>query len=247
MQGLRKTTRHRSAKVDFFAEGLLENIFGGKDRLTLRKGARLFSQGEEADAIYFVETGKVQLSVVSAHGKKAVLVTRGPRDFLGEECLVKDSRRASTATSLGPATVFGIAKRAMLEALHGQPRLSEKFMASLLARNVSLKEDLCDQLFNHSEGRLARILLKLSRFDQHNKLPDTKVLKFTHKMLAEIVGTTRPRISFLMKKFRKLGLIDYDKGKADIIVMAEALTDSVLSDELEPRIRQSLSESTRGD
>ena len=235
MQGSRPTTRPTPAKIDSSAESLLENIVGGKDLLTLRKGARLFSQGEEADAIYFIERGKVQLSVVSTHGKKVVLGTRGPREFLGEECLAKDSRRTSTATSLGPATVFGIAQRAMLKALHGQPRLSEKFMASLLARNISLEEDLCDQLFNHSEGRLARVLLKLSRFGQHDKLRDTKVLKFTHKMLAEIVGTTRPRISFLMNKFRKLGLIDYDKGKADILVMAEALTESILRDELKPR------------
>jgi CRP/FNR family cyclic AMP-dependent transcriptional regulator len=231
MQGFRKTTRHRSAKADPFVESLLKNIAAGKDRLTLRKGAKLFSQGGEGDAIYFIETGKVELSVVSAHGKRAVLGTRGPRDFLGEECLVKGSRRTSTATSLGPATVVRVAQRAMLESLHGLPTFSKQFLASLLARNVRLEEDLCDQLFNHSEGRLARVLLKLSRFGQHNKLPDTKVLKFTHTMLAEIVGTTRPRISFLMNKFRKLGLIDYDKGKADIKIMAEALTNSILRDD----------------
>ena len=235
MQGLRQTRRPRSAKVDSSAASLLENIMGAGDRLKLTKGAKLFSQGEEADAIYFIETGKVQLCVVSSHGKKAVLGMRGPRDFLGEECLVVDSRRTSTATSLGPATVFGIAKRAMREALHGQPRLSQRFIASLLSRNVSLEKDLCDQIFNHSERRLARVLLKLSRFGQHIKLPNAKVLKFTHEMLAEIVGTSRPRISFLMNKFRKLGLIDYDKGKADIIVMAEALTESILRDELKPR------------
>ena len=117
----------------------------------------------------------------------------------------------------------------MLKALHGQPKLSETFMASLLARNVNLEEDLCDQLFNHTERRLARVLLKLSHFGKHDKLPDKKVPKFTHKMLAEIVGTTRPRITFLLDKFLKLGLID-DEGTGDITVKAKLLTDVVLHD-----------------
>jgi CRP/FNR family cyclic AMP-dependent transcriptional regulator len=231
MQGSRKTTRHRSVKVDLSLESLLENIVGGKELLQLRKGATLFSQGEEADALYFMQTGKVQLTVVSTQGKKAVLATMWPRDFFGEECLVAHSRRMSTSTSLRLSTVFRIEKRAMLQALHSQPRLSEQFIASLLVRNVNLEGDLCDQLFNHSERRLASLLLNLSRFGPHGKLPDAKVSNFTHKMLAEIVGTTRPRISFFMTKFRKLGLIQYHKGNTDIIVMADALTDSILSDE----------------
>ena len=156
----------------------------------------------------------------------------GPCRFFGEECLVGDSRRTSTATSLELSTVFGIGKRAMLNALHSQARLSEKFMASLLARNVNLEEDICDQLFNHSERRLASLLLKLSRFGPHDTLPDTTVLNFTHKMLAESVGTTRQQISYFMNKFRKLGLIDYDRDNTDIRVRAEALTDSILGDEL---------------
>jgi CRP/FNR family cyclic AMP-dependent transcriptional regulator len=237
MQLLRKTTKHRSAQVDPCVERLLEDIVGGKDLLHLRKDATLFSQGEEANTIYFIHTGKVQLTVFSPQGKSAVLATMGSRDFLGEECLVGDSRRTSTATSLGPTTVSAIGKHAMLQALHDQPMLSEKFTASLLARNVNLEEDLCDELFNHSEKRLARVLLKLSRFGPHDRLPDTKVSKITHEMLAEIVGTTRPRISVFMNKFRRLGLIQYYKGNGDIIVMAEALTDSILGDELKPWVR----------
>ena len=231
MQGLRQTTRPRSAKVDSSAASLLENIVGGKGLLRLRKGAKLFSQGEQADAVYFIQTGKVQLTVVSTQGKKAVLATMGPRRFFGEECLVGDSRRTSTATSLETSTVFGIGKRAMLNALHSQARLSEKFMASLLARNVNLEEDICDQVFNHSERRLASLLLKFSRFGPHDTLPDTTVLNFTHKMLAESVGTTRQQISYFMNKFRKLGLIYYEKDNTDIRVMAEALTDFILGDE----------------
>ena len=119
----------------------------------------------------------MRLTVVSAQGKKAVLAVLGPGDFLGEECLVGDSRRTSTATSVEPSTVFRIEKRAMLQALHLQPEFSEEFVASLLARNVNLEEDLCDQLFNHSEKRLACALLKLSRSGDH-KLPDTR-LPFT--------------------------------------------------------------------
>jgi CRP/FNR family transcriptional regulator, cyclic AMP receptor protein len=115
-----------------------------------------------------------------------------------------------------PSTVFRIGKGAMLKALRTQPKLSEQFMASLLARNFNLEEDLCDQLFNHTERRMARVLLNLSRFSRHDKWPDTKVSKFTHKMLAEIVGTTRPKITFLLNKFRKLGLIDYAKTGASL-------------------------------
>jgi CRP/FNR family cyclic AMP-dependent transcriptional regulator len=232
MQPLRKTTRQKSAKVAYHSmKNLLEEIVGRKDLLELRGGAKLFSRGEVADAIYFIQTGKVNLTVVSTQGKEAVLATMGPREFVGEECLLADSSRTSTATSLGPATVFRIGKQGMLQALHSQPILSQKFTASLLARNVNLEEDLCAQLFNHSERRLARLLLNLSRRGRHNKLPDTTLPKFTHKMLAEIVGTTRPRISFFMNRFRKSGLIDYHKGNGDIIVMAEALTDSILRDE----------------
>jgi CRP/FNR family transcriptional regulator, cyclic AMP receptor protein len=151
----------------------------------------------------------------------------GPRDFLGEECLVGDSRRTSTATSLGPLTVFRIEKRAMLQAIHLQPEFSADFVASLLARNVNMEEDLCDQLFNHSELRLACTLLRLSRAGRHAKLPDVKVPAVTHKKLAEIVGTTPSKIILFMHKFRKLGLIDY-RGDGDVKVMSELLTDMVL-------------------
>jgi len=163
----------------------------------------------------------------------------GPRDFLGEECLLEDSRRTSTATSLEPATLFGIEKHAMLQSLHDEPMLAEQFTACLLARSVRLEEDLCGQLFNHSERRLALLLLKFSRFPPHKRLPDTKVSNFTHTMLADIVGTTRPTINFFMNKFRRLGLIDYQEGGGDITVMAEALTDSILRDEFKTRTRPS--------
>jgi len=229
MQRTRKVTGLKPTKVNPSVESVLENIVAGKDLVRLRKSAKLFSQGEKADAIYFIQNGKVQITVVSAQGKTVVLGTLGPRDFLGEGCLVRDSVRTSTATVLEPSTVFRIGKRVMLNALHAQPKLSGQFMTSLLVRNVNLEEDLCDQLFNHCEKRLARVLLNLSRFGRHDKFPDTKVPKFTHKMLAEIVGTTRPRITFFLNKFRKVGLIDYDKN-GDITVKDGLLTDLVLRD-----------------
>jgi CRP/FNR family transcriptional regulator, cyclic AMP receptor protein len=136
-------------------DNLLENI-EGKDRLKFEDGAKLFSQGEEGDAVYFIQTGKVQLSVVSAQGNEAVLAGFGPSDFLGEECLVDDSRRTSTATSMGSSTVFRVDKRAMNKALHADARFSEEFMTALLTRNLSLEEDLCDQLFDHEESGQAQ-------------------------------------------------------------------------------------------
>jgi len=217
----------KTAKTAITLDSLLRKIVEGKDLLKRRKGATLFSQGEEADAIYFIQTGKVQLTVVSPQDKKVTLAMMGPRDFLGEECLVGDSRRTSTATSLGPSTVFRIEKHAMLRAIHLQPEFSADFVASLLARSVNMEEDLCDQLFNHSELRLACTLLRLSRASRHARLPDVKVPAVTHKKLAEIVGTTPAKIIFFMNKFRKLGLIDY-RGDGDVKVMSELLTDMVM-------------------
>src|SRR4030095_9451717 len=209
MQRTMKARARRSEKADLTVESLLGKIVKGKELLKRRKGAKLFSQGEEANAIYFIQTGKVQLTVVSPQCKKAVFATMGPRDFLGEECLVGDSRRTSTATSAGPSTVFRIEKRAMLQAIHLQPEFSADFVASLLARNVNMEEDLCDQLFNHSELRLACTLLRLSRAGRHAELRDVKIPGVAHKMLAEIVGTAPSKIVLLMNKFRNLGLIDY--------------------------------------
>jgi CRP/FNR family transcriptional regulator, cyclic AMP receptor protein len=231
LQGLRKKARHRSAKVDGSVESLLENIVGGKSPLKFPKGARVFSQGELANSMYFIQTGKVKVTVASTRGKNAVLALLGLRDFFGEGCLVRGtSARTSTATTLEPSTIFRIGKRAMLQALHIEPQFAETFLTAVLARNVNLEEDLCDQLFNHSEKRLARVLLKLSRFGPHDELANITVPRMNQSTLAEIVGTTRSRINVFMTKFRKLGLIQYRKGNTDIIIMAEALTNSVLRD-----------------
>jgi len=195
-------------------------------------GATLYSQGALAKSMYFIQAGKVKITVASTHGKKAVLALLGPRDFFGEGCLVGASAtRTSTATTLEPSKIFRIGKRAMLQGFHTQPQFTETLLTAVLARSVNQEEDLCDQLFNHSEKRLARVLLKLSRFSPHNKLADITVPGMNQETLAEIVGTTRSRINFFMTKFRRLGLVQYHKGNKEIIIMAEALTNSILRDQ----------------
>jgi CRP/FNR family transcriptional regulator, cyclic AMP receptor protein len=224
---MRKPKKLKSAEIDPYVGSMLENIIEGKQILKLRKGIKLFSQGDEADAIYFIQSGRVKVTTASVQGKEAVLAMLGPRDFFGEGCLVGQSVRINTATTTGSSTVFEIQKRAMLQALHAQPELSEKFIASLLVRNIDMEEDICDQLFNHTEKRLARVLLKLSRYGQHDFLPDAKLSQLSHETLADLVGTTRSRILHFLNKFRRLGLIHYN-GTGEIMVRTEMLADMVL-------------------
>jgi len=228
MSRAKKVLKVTAPPVDPYVMSLLENISEGKRVLTLPTDETNFAQGDPADAIFFIESGKVKISVVSAGGKEAVLVMLGPRNFLGEGTLVGQSLRVSTATTLKPSIIFRVEKAAMIRALYEQAALSEKFMAALLTRNLDLEEDLCDQLFNHSEKRLARVLLKLSRLREHGVMPDAKIADVSHETLAEMVGTTRSRITHFMNKFRTLGLIDYDS--AGFTVRTELLTDLVLHD-----------------
>ncbi len=214
-----------ATSTDPYVTNLLEKISEGKRVMSVRKGEKIFSQGDRADAIYFVQSGRVKVSVVSSAGKEAVLAMLGPHGFFGEGSLVGQSLRMSTATTLEPATVFQVEKRAMLRALLAQPDLSERFMASLVQRNIDIEEDLCDQLFNDSEKRLARVLLKLAH--EYEGVPDATIPKLSHETLAEMVGTTRSRITHFMNKFRKMGLIEYDEHLA---VKTELLKDLVLHD-----------------
>jgi CRP/FNR family transcriptional regulator, cyclic AMP receptor protein len=217
----------KRADVDPYVATLLEKITLGKQELSFDKGEKIFSQGDRADSIYFIQTGRIKITVVSAAGQEAVLAMLGPHDFLGEGVLVNQFLRISTATALGPSTVFRVEKQSMIRSLHNQPQLSEKFMASLLTRNIDLEEDLCDQLFNHSEKRLARVLLKLARLRAHDVAADASVPILSHETLAEMVGTTRARITHFMNKFRTMGLIDYN---GELTVRTELLTDLVLHD-----------------
>src|SRR5690349_15758437 len=217
----------KRAGVDPSVAMLLGKIMTGKQELSFRKGEKIFSQGDPADSIYFVQTGRIKITVVSATGKEAVLAMPGPHDFFGEGALVKQTLRVSTAATLEPSTVFRVEKGAMLRSLHEQPDLSEKFMASLLTRNIDMEEDLCDQLFNHSEKRLARVLLKLARLREPDLQLDATVPVLSHETLAEMVGTTRSRITHFMNKFRTMGLIDYN---GELTIRTELLTDLVLHD-----------------
>ena len=226
MPALKKRTGSNPINTDSVA-AFLSKITAGKTLLTLRKGYKIFTQGAKADAIYFVQSGHVKITAVSPSGKEASLALLGPRDFFGEGCLVGQSVRINTATTLGRSVVFRIERRSMLRALHTQLALSEKFVAAVLVRNIALEEDLCDQLFNHSERRLARVLLKLARLREHNAAPETQMPKLSHESLAEMVGTTRPRITEFMNKFRRMGLIDYN---GILTVRTELLTDVLLRD-----------------
>jgi len=231
LQRLRKKTRHQSAKIDGSVVTFLENIVGGTRPLKFPIDAKVFSQSEAANSMYFIQAGKVKVTVASARGKNAVLALLGPRDFFGEGCLVSGTfKRTSTATTLEPSTIFRIGRRAMLQAFEAEPQFAQTFLTAVLARSVNLEEDLCDQIFNHSEKRLARVLLKLSRVGLHDEVVNVKVPGMSQEILAEIVGTTRSRVNLFMTKFRKLGLVQYHKGKAEITIMAEALTNSILRD-----------------
>jgi CRP/FNR family cyclic AMP-dependent transcriptional regulator len=227
MPTAKKAQKATSAPTDPYVTILLEQISEGKHVISVRKGKKIFSQGERADAIYFVESGRVKVSVVSSAGKEAVLAMLGPHGFFGEGALVGQTLRMSTATATETASLFQVEKRAMLHALRAQPELSERFMAFLLKRNIDLEEDLCDQLFNHSEKRLARVLLKLARLREHELVQDATIPTMSHETLAEMVGTTRSRITHFMNKFRRMGLIEYN---GHLTVRTELLTDVVLHD-----------------
>jgi CRP/FNR family cyclic AMP-dependent transcriptional regulator len=218
-------TQQKSA--NHYIEKMLAKITGGKQRLTAPTGQNIFSQGDRADAIYFIESGKIKISVMSPAGKEATLAVLSQRDCFGEGCLIRQQIRLSTATVLEAAILFRVEQAAMLSALDKHAELAQVFLAQVLARNIDLEADLSDQLFNHSEKRLARVLLKLARLRTPASEPDLKVGKLNHELLAEMVGTTRPRISYFMNKFRKLGLIDYN---GEIIIRTELLTDVVLHD-----------------
>jgi CRP-like cAMP-binding protein len=168
-------------RIDPFVKDLLRNIDAGKTEVQLEKDALVFSQDDPADAIFFVHSGKVKVTVVSSAGKEAVLGIFGPRACLGESCLAGQTLRLNTATAMLASILYRVEKRAMRKALQAQTALSEKFMDCLLNRNIDLEEDLCDQLFNHSEKRLARVLLKLIHFSERGAQPAAIVPRVSHE------------------------------------------------------------------
>ena len=189
---------------------------------TIRKYPRsaiIFSQGDEATDVFYIQQGTVRLSVLSRSGKEAIVAVLGQGDFFGEGCLAGQPRRIATASAMSASKVLVVEKPQMLEMLHTETALAERFLAHMLARNIRVEEDLVDQLFNSSEKRLARVLLLLARYgkaDQPMRIP-----KMPQELLARIVGTTRSRVNFFMNKFRKLGFIEYN---GDIKVNSSLLT-----------------------
>jgi CRP-like cAMP-binding protein len=175
------------------------------------KKATIFTQGSPADAVLYIERGKVKVTVLSARGKEAVVAILGNGDFFGEGCLAGQPLRMATATAMTECAILRVQKATMIRMLHDEPALSELFMSFLLSRNVRIEEDLVDQLFNSSEKRLARIRLLLTRFGKDGQ-HEPVVPRVSQETLAEMVGTTRSRVSFFMNKFRKLGFIDYNGG-----------------------------------
>ena len=181
----------------------------GKTISRYRKDQIIFSQGQVADAVFYIQKGKIKLTVLSEHGKEAVVAMLGPGDFFGEGCLNGHVLRIATTRAMDECTITRLEKAAMIATIHSEPDFSELFMSYLLSRNSRIEEDLIDQLFNSSEKRLARLLLLLANFGKEGR-PERIVGKISQEMLAEMIGTTRSRVSFFMNKFRKLGFIDYN-------------------------------------
>jgi len=202
----------RKLAVPFDSKAFLEKVDGGKTILKFRNKQVLYSQGDAADAVFYLLVGKVKLTVFSAKGKEAVIAILGQGDFLGEACLAGQVVRTATATALEESTVMRIDKAAMIRVLRDEPSFAELFMSHLLSRNIRVEEDLIDQLFNSSEKRLARILLLLAHYGKESKVEDLIIPKISQETLADMIGTTRSRVSFFLNKFRKLGFIDYNGG-----------------------------------
>jgi CRP/FNR family cyclic AMP-dependent transcriptional regulator len=184
------------------------------------KDQMVFSQGEAADAVFYIQKGKVKLTIVSERGKEAIVAVLGPHEFCGEGCLAGQKLRMATAAAMTDCEILRLEKAAIIRVLHEEPTFSEKFVSHLLARAIRIEEDLIDQLFNSSEKRLARALLLLANFGKEGR-PEPIIAKVSQETLAEMIGTTRSRVSFFMNKFRRLGFISYNgptesKGQMEI-------------------------------
>jgi CRP/FNR family transcriptional regulator, cyclic AMP receptor protein len=187
----------------------------GRTIADIKKGQTIFSQGDDANSVYYIQKGRVKLTVNSKRGKEATIAILGASSFLGEECVATiQPRRMATAKALTPTSVLKIDRIEMVRVLHDEKEFSEVFVAYLLGRNIRFQEDLIDQLFNSSEKRLARALLLLAQFGKDGA-PDTVIPKISQETLAEMVGTTRSRVSFFMNRFRELGFIEYN-GKLSV-------------------------------
>ena len=196
-------------KLDFDPRKFLATIGQGRTVVLFLRKQTILSQGDAADAVFYIQEGKVRLTVVSDRGKEATIGILSEGDFFGEGCLAGQTLRMASAAAMTDCNLLRIEKKAMMEVLHREHALSDMFVAYLLGRNIRYEEDLVDQLFNSSEKRLARVLLLLAHFGKAG-VPETVIPKISQETLAEMVGTTRSRVSFFMNRFRKLGFVDYD-------------------------------------
>ena len=221
----------KPANDEFDAKGFLAKVGAGKTIIEFQKNQHVFEQGDVADTVFFIQKGRVKLTVLSEQGKEAVVAILEPGQFFGEGCMNGHALRISTTTAMDNCLITSITKAAMIAAIHDEPKFSEMFMAYLLTRNSRMEEDLIDQLFNSSERRLARMLLLLANFGKAGN-PQPISPNISQETLAEMIGTTRSRVSHFMNKFRKLGLIDYNGH----IEVHNSLLSAVLHDK--PQLRE---------
>jgi CRP/FNR family cyclic AMP-dependent transcriptional regulator len=196
-------------RPSFSPKSFLAEANGGRHIVEYRKDQIVFSQGESADAVFYIQKGQVKVAVISEQGKEAIVALQGPDEFLGEGCLNGQRKRLATATAMTECAIMRVERTEMLQVLRDEPAFSEMFISHILARNARVEEDLVDQLFNSTEKRLARLLLLLANFGKEGR-PEPIVAKISQETLAEMIGTTRSRVSHFMNKFRQLGFIEYN-------------------------------------
>src|SRR6266852_2343506 len=206
-----KSNKKLKQKLAFDAQAFLDSADVARKVTEFKRAAAVYSQGDAAESVLYLQEGGVKLTVVDEVGKEAVVAILGPGDFFGEGCLAGQPVRMGTATAITPSTVLVIEKNEMFKVLHEEHGLSDRFIKFMLARNIRIEEDLIDQLFNSSEKRLARTLLLLARYGKED-MPHGVLPNLSQETLAEMVGTTRSRVNFFMNKFRKLGFIKYNGG-----------------------------------
>jgi CRP/FNR family transcriptional regulator, cyclic AMP receptor protein len=196
-------------KPPFDLDVFLSSVDGGRTISKYRRNKPIFAQGDTADSVFYIQDGSVKLTVVSERGKEAIVAIHGKGDFFGEGCLTGQPRRLATATAMTESVIMRLDKTSVVRVLREEPEFSNAFLAYLLARNARVEEDLVDQLFNSSEKRLARLLLIMANFGKEGR-PDPVIARISPEALAEMIGTTRSRVSGFMNKFRKLGFIKYN-------------------------------------
>ena len=222
-------TKTKKKSREFNPNTFLATIGEGRKNLTFSQKQGIFAQGDPADAVFYIQSGKVKLTVVSKTGREATIGILSEGDFFGEGALAGQVLRMGSAAAMTDCDLLRVEKKAMMQALHREHAISDMFVAYLLARNIRYEEDLVDQLFNSSEKRLARVLLLLARFGKEG-IPETVVPKISQETLAAMVGTTRSRVSFFMNRFRKMGFIHYAGGTEGALQVHSSLLNVVLHD-----------------